>query len=110
VSQWGLVEEDSSVDATASGWSFAEQTAASEWSETPAAGADWNGNGDAASTSRWSDIEPGAGEVQDAGPEGPGTQPEAPQNYAAGGDDLATWKSGEWGLDADDEEDDDNKG
>jgi VWFA-related protein len=111
-SAWGVVESDPADDdvgeAEADGeepgsnaWSFADQTAASEWrGDPPAAAFDWNGSGEPPAASEWSQLDDSSPDPE-AEPGGEDEHPEASGPSTFGADDSSVWKAGEWESDED---------
>jgi hypothetical protein len=89
-----------------SAWSFSEQTAASEWtSDSPAPAAyDWNDNAGSVQAGPWTEIEPPAGPAAGAADAASEGEPEQAPTVGPEDAELNSWQSGEWSLDADEED------
>jgi VWFA-related protein len=117
VSSWGVVEDEPNNAAPVewasetkeddhSAWSFSEQTAASEWtSDSPAPAAyDWNDNAGSVQAGPWTEIEPPAGPAAGAADAASEGEPEQAPTVGPEDAELNSWQSGEWSLDADEED------
>jgi hypothetical protein len=119
VSRWGVVEEEQDDTAPVEwasdarepdhgGWSFSDQTAASEWTSesVPPASYEWNDSAGSVQSGPWAGLEPRSVEADHGADPVPESEPES---ASAGNNEEAefgSWQSGEWGLDADAEDED----
>jgi VWFA-related protein len=117
VASWGVVEEEPGAAAPVewpaetseeghSAWSFSDQSAASEWTSQPAAPASYEWN-DGAESARSGPADEGDNPAAESNETESPPRDELEHSDSVGpeqGSGFGSWSSGEWTLDADDEE------